>query len=325
MQGDGMIKGNGKNIIAIILIFILTLFIFIIGVEFFQPNTPYNNPSIINKELTQLFHKLINSEGRENWLIPIGTFCSALSAFATVYLIWLQQQTIKKHDLEVKTERVISHFFILLDKHRTIINNLIYQYNTIKDNNIKKETKGYASIEYYILIISLAYSKFNTVNLEYYVPLYGHFAETSPAILDELSTINYNRNLSNIENFENITYDTFKILDKHTLYCLTQYFNNTYIMLKLLYDNKKNINFKEYMQTLRAEFTQDEFLLIYYYAFIYKEKGEKKFKNIIEETCFFKDLHKEKLDCDPDTIGSEEHENGIPFTLYARSAFEEHN
>lgn len=321
-----MLKDNGKNIIAILVIFILTFFIFIIGVEFFQPNTPYNNPSIINREITQLFNKFINSEGRENWLIPVVALFSGLSAFATVYLIWLQQQTIKKHDLEVETERVISHFFILLDKHRTIVNNFKFplDHNYSATGEIvdrPNSPENYAAIYYCIQSLDILFSYFGYANTKYYKMICFCSDMKINGIINRIPGICPNNKLSDIEKFEYITLEMFKILDSHTSYIITQYFNNIYIMLQLLVKNKNKINIEEYMRTLRAEFTQSEFILIYYYAFIYKENGRKNFKKLIEDTHFFSELHEELRDCDPKTLDDENYTPGTPFVIYSPSAF----
>ena len=220
MQGDRMLKGNSKNIIAILVIFIITLLIFIVGVEFFQPNTPYNNPSIINREITQLFNKFINSEGRENWLIPVVALFSGLSAFATVYLIWLQQQTIKKHDLEVYTERVISHFFILLDKHRIIINNLKFPF----DNAVNPDppATGYDAIKSCVYTIKIALSDINYINIDYYIPYYDYGYLKAYNVIENVCNIKNDKKLLNIEYFENVINNTFNVLDKHTSYFISQ-------------------------------------------------------------------------------------------------------
>lgn len=87
-------------------------------------------------------------------------------------------------------------------------------------------------------------------------------------------------------------------------------------MLKLIDKNNDILNSKDYLRTLRAEFTQDEFLLIYYHAYNHKDYNthEKKFKTLIEKTCFFHSLHKPLLDINPET--------NKHFDLYERSAFE---
>lgn len=320
-----MLKGNGKNIFVIIAIFILTLSIFIIGVNIFQPNIPYNT-SFIDKQQVKLFDKLILSTERENWLIPLGTFFSALSALATVYLIWLQQQTIKNHDLEVYTERIISHFFILLNNHRTIVNNLKFTFDSqiVSGRTVLKPdppATGYNAIKFFIYALRISLSDINYVDIDYYVPDNEYSKLKSYKVIRSICNIKNDKKLPCLIFFEDKLKITFDILDEHTSYCLSQYFNNIYIMIKLINENKFIFNVEDYMKTLRAEFTQDEFLLVYYYAFICKEGEKKNFKKLIEETCFFKDLYKKYLDCNPDSIHVENSENGTPFILYAPSAF----
>ena len=317
--------GLSKNLLGLILILAIAVFLFAVGVQFFQPSTSFN-PSIIDNNGIPLFNKFISSAERENWLIPIGTFCSALSALATVYLIWLQQQTIKKHDLEVETERVISHFFILLDKHRIIINNIKFTFDNERLTPQKilppsTPAIGYEAIKSCVYTIKIALSYINCINLDHYIPETDYFKLKSNKVVTKICNIKKDKDLSQIDKFEIVIKNTFDILDEHTSYFINQYFSNIYIMIKLLNENKHIINIDDYMETLRSELTYDEFILIYYYAFIYKKNGKKIFKNLIEETRFFYNLYKDVIDCDPDTIGSEEHRNGIPFKLYDTSTF----
>lgn len=320
-----MLKGNGKNIIAIIAIITGTLVVVIFGVWMFHPTIPYD-VSFTDKQQIKLFDEFKLSQDRENWLIPIGTFFSALSALATVYLIWLQQQTIKKHDLDVYTERVISHFFILLDKHRIIINNMKFTFDDefIIGNKVKPASQpaiGYDAIKSCVYTLRIALSNTNYIDINHQLSKDDYRYLKSYKVIEKVCNIKKNEDFSCIEYFEYIIKNTFDILDEHTLYFINQYFSNIYIMIKLLNENKYIINISDYMETLRSELTYDEFILIYYYAFTYKKDGKKIFKNLIEETNFFYNLYKEVIDCDPDTIDSEEHRNGIPFKLYDTSTF----
>ena len=89
-------------------------------------------------------------------------------------------------------------------------------------------------------------------------------------------------------------------------------------MIKLLHDHKKSISINEYFRTLRAELSQDEFLLIYYHAWMHTDhhNKKKKFKELIENTRFFHTFKRELcFDKDPQT-------NHL-ITLYEDSAFKE--
>ena len=82
-----------------------------------------------------------------------------------------------------------------------------------------------------------------------------------------------------------------------SLYNIDRYFNNIYLLLKTIYENKKYINMEEYMDILRAELTQYDLYFIYYYSIKYKKGKEKEnkrcknLKNLIENTGLFYNLH----------------------------------
>lgn len=247
---------------------------------------------------------------REDLFAPVGTFFSGLSAIATAYLIWLQLKTMRDHDQEVETDRVISHFFMLLELHRNILKTLKYPYDNLNTEYIY----GHNAIEYYLKTIQCVMTTF-CPNFTYKkTPL----DELSTGIVQDINELQSSESPDNKYTFkiEDATSTAFRIIHDHTEHCLEQYFHNIYIMLKLLDENRDNLNIKDYMRTLRAELTQDEFLLIYYHAYNHEDynTGEKKFKILIEKTCFFHSLHKPFLDIDPQT-----HKH---LDLYDPSAFE---
>ena len=247
---------------------------------------------------------------REDIFAPVGTFFSGLSAIATAYLIWLQLKTMREHDQEVETNRVISHFFMLLELHRNILKTLKYP-----SDNLKMEYfYGHNAIEYYLKTIQCVM----TIFCPDFTYKKASLDEISIDIAKDINELQSSESPENEYKFkiENVTSTAFSIIHDHTEHCLEQYFHNIYIMLKLLDENRSSLNIKDYLRTLRAELTQDEFLLIYYHAYNHGDynSGEKKFKILIEKTCFFHSLHKPFLDINPKT-----HKH---FELYALSAFE---
>ena len=253
-------------------------------------------------------------DDRENLFPPIVTFFSGLSTIATAYLIWLQQKTMRDHDREVDTDRVITHFFSLLELHRTILNHLKYPAdipNTAANNDPNTEyIYSYNAIEYYIstlqCAITLFFPKHTKIRIE---P-----DKISQDIAKDIQGFQYG-DINNIS-FDKLIEMTFDTINNHTEHCLEQYFHNIYIMLKLLDENRNNLNINEYLRTLRAELTQNEFLLIYYHSYNHEHHGthEKKFKELIERTWFFHSLHKTTFDIDPSTKKSR--------VLYKPSAFD---
>lgn len=78
---------------------------------------------------------------------------------------------------------------------------------------------------------------------------------------------------------------------------LAPFFHNVYTTLKMIYENKnltKNEK-NEYIRMVRSHFSQPEFLLIYYHALTYADDEKRKFKKLIENTCFFHSLIQEGI------------------------------
>lgn len=245
----------------------------------------------------------------ENIFAPVAAFFSGLSAMATAYLIYLQIRT-------VSDERIIAHFFELLEAHRRIVENLSCPI-------LKGTANGQGAIHAYCEILKFSVS---------------HYCKSSVRYWFDGSTLDYDikRDIQNemqggdgaeLENEENLEYDFdfkkgleigYKIINEKEHYCLEQYFHNIYIMIKLLHEHRKSVEVNEYLRTLRAELSQEEFLLIYYHAWMHEDhhNGEKKFKELIEKTRFF---HTFRIglcfDKDP--------ESKKQMKLYEESAFKE--
>nr|DAV96955.1 MAG TPA: abortive infection protein [Caudoviricetes sp.] len=295
-----------STFVHLIILTLVSLALWFWGVYSFQlPAIP--QLSFIAEAMGQL-------DNRENLFAPIGTFFSGLSAIATAYLIWLQQKTMRDHDREVDTDRAITHFFSLLELHRTILNHLKYPAdipNTAANNDPNTEyIYSYNAIEYYIMTLQCSITLFCKEHTKAHVEI----NKISKIISRYLRVFRYgdSKNIS----FDRAIEIAFEAINHSTEYCLEQYFHNIYIMLKLLDENRNNLNINEYLRTLRAELTQNEFILIYYHAYNHKHHGtnEKKFKELIERTCFFHSLHKTTFDIDPATRKS--------FVLYEPSAFD---
>lgn len=93
----------------------------------------------------------------------------------------------------------------------------------------------------------------------------------------------------NEECMEKFIYFADKKISKITHGTLSPFFHNVYTTLKMIEDNKYlTIEDKNnYFRMIRSHFTQPEFFLIYYHALVYNDDGERKFKKLIEDTCFF--------------------------------------
>lgn len=88
-----------------------------------------------------------------------------------------------------------------------------------------------------------------------------------------------------------ITYINKKI-EESTKGTLSPFFHNVYTTLKMI-DGNKNLTSEDkqdYLRMFRSHFSQPEFVIIYYHALFFNDYGEMKFKQLIEDTCFFHSL-----------------------------------
>ena len=86
-------------------------------------------------------------------------------------------------------------------------------------------------------------------------------------------------------------------IDDLTKGTLSPFFHNVYTILRIIKDNEY-LNKKEkkkYFRMIRSHFTQSEFILIYYHALTHIDEGGRKFKQLIENTCFFHSLIQEYI------------------------------
>ena len=107
-----------------------------------------------------------------------------------------------------------------------------------------------------------------------------------------------------------------KKISKMTHGTLSPFFHNVYTTLKIIHENNELTRDEKhnYLRMIRSHFSQKEFLLIYYHALVHNDSGERKFKKLIEDTCFFHSLIQEGI---PIKINSDKY----PILGYRLNAF----
>lgn len=83
-----------------------------------------------------------------------------------------------------------------------------------------------------------------------------------------------------------------KKIEKSTKGTMSPFFHNVYTTLKMINGNKNltSEDKQDYLRMFRSHFSQPEFVIIYYHALFFNDYGEMKFKQLIEDTCFFHSL-----------------------------------
>ena len=210
---------------------------------------------------------------------PVAAFFSGLSAIATAFLIYLQQKTNAQHNKEIIEERIISHFFTLINSHDV---------SSIRISG--KSINGHDAIKY-------IYNMLNYICAEYKPDFFEEMDEKYNTHYDYIDVKDYNNGV-NTESSELLTLEiAFKYIEEDVNHCLEKYFHRIYAMLKYVEINKNVLFENGYLRTLRSQFDQYEFALLYYYGaqHIDTNDKEKKLKKIIEKTAFLHNINKDLL------------------------------
>lgn len=215
----------------------------------------------------------------EDIFAPVAAFFSGLSAIATAFLIYLQQKTNAQHNKEIIEERIISHFFTLINNHDV---------NSIKMSS--KNITGYDAIKY-------IYNMLNYICAAYSPDIFDKIDEKYGKHYDYINIYDYNNGFDTKSSDLFTLEMAFKYIEDDDNNCLEKYFHRIYTILKYIEINSDILFKKEYLRTLRSQFDQYEFVLLYYYGAQHVDTNdkEKKFKSIIEKTAFFHNINKNLL------------------------------
>lgn len=268
------------------------IFVIFFGIWVFGASSLFIEMSFLPDFWLRVFRDISNLE---NVFSPVAAFFGGLSAFGTTILIYLQIKLNKKQEQDVR---------------RNIFENQIGQMFLIKNEIIKSlSVEGfpgeiyrgrhvfeflYESI-YYILSKYLDGDKLKKQEIS--LKKFEDIQQINKIIqsIDEEYGELYSDNKEGTVTIKKVSINSIlKIvenqLDEKFKYILAPFYHNVYTMLKMISSNTdiSKTERSNYMRMLRSQFTQHEFALIYFHALVYNDKN--KFKQLIENTCFFHSL-----------------------------------
>lgn len=269
-----------KNILAIFIIFIISMCIWGFGASSLFVKIPFIPEFWLNT--------VSNIDNLENIFSPVAAFFGGLSAVGTIYLIYLQIILTKKQEIDVR---------------RNIFESQLGQMFQMKNELVKilsidvsgKKYENYYLFELLYGIIFHLMKKYSDSG----VVKSGNFTRGGIKDIEILSLFEENIEeefgmLYTDEIPQTLRVRTLLVAIEDTLnnqfgFILSPFYHNVYTVLKMIESNKdisKNEKMN-YMRMFRTQFSQYEFSLIYFHALAHEEK---KFKELIEKTCFFHSL-----------------------------------
>ena len=222
----------------------------------------------------------------ENRFAPVAAFFSGLSAIATAYLISLQMSQNDRQAKDALRSLAENQIFQMFSLRADIVKSLEY-------NNMGEKYKGNELFEFFYSTMHFLYNSYinqNNVILKYQEK-FSISSEIRDAVDGEFGMlVDEHGEKQYPESYELISI-ILQTLENDNKHLLSPYFHNVYATLKIISLNKnfQNDEKDNYLRIFRAQFSQYEFALVYYHALVHKDKDNdaKKFKELVESTCFF--------------------------------------
>lgn len=259
--------------------------------------------------LTSIDISLSTQEKYDSLFSPVTAFFSAVgTAFTAIVLInqfkstKIQLDAIKRQNLTTK----IQAESIRIQREESIINNFNSQLNMmismrtdITNSVILVDEKGKTEIGktvFHTLVDRMYKSSDNKKRRIWDNSLKGD-KDNLEKVFDDFINKFSNYIISDKNLLKVLLSDINSRIDDLTKGTLSPFFHNVYTILRIINDNRY-LNPKEkkkYFRMIRSHFTQSEFILIYYHALTHIDEGGRKFKQLIENTCFFHSLIQEYI------------------------------
>lgn len=272
----------------------ITFIIFVIffGIWVFGASSLFIEMPFLPDFWLRVFRDISNLE---NVFSPVAAFFGGLSAFGTTILIYLQIKLNKKQEQDVRRnifENQIGQMFLM--KNEIVKSLSIETFSGEKYKNRQIFEFLYESI-YYLLSRYLDSNKLRKQEISLEKLENVQRLKDIVHDIDEYFGQLYSDDERGIVTIKKASiYSILRTIEKHLdekfKYILSLFYHNVYTTLKMIYSNEdiSDIERLNYMRMFRSQFTQHEFALIYFHALVYNDN--KKFKKLIENTCFFHSL-----------------------------------
>ena len=279
-------RGYAKEIFISFIVFIVFFVIWIFGASSLFIHIPFFPDFWLN-----VFQ---NRSELENIFSPVASFFSGISAFGTTILIYLQIKLNKKQEQDVRRnifENQIGQMFLMKNE---IIKSLAIKTSFGEEFRERQVFEFLYEIFYYLMDKYIDSEELKKKNISFQK---FKSSKNIKSIIDDIELFfgilykdDKNGNIS-IKKIK--VYLLLYIIEKHInekfKYILTPFYHNVYTILKMIRTNNEISETERlnYMRMFRSQFTQYEFAMIYFHALVFHEK---KFKILIEDTCFFHSL-----------------------------------
>ena len=231
--------------------------------------------------ITSVKISLSNPNKFDSFFSPAAAFFAGIGSLFTAIVLYKQigmaklqkEESIKtifheQLNMMMRTDITSSVIFVRQDGHseigKSVFSTLIDSiYSEIIDKDKNKPSKKHLEKESFLDMVFDAFFK---------------------AIENAIKRSNFMTNITVVE--------INKYIEKSTKGTMSPFFHNVYTTLKMIEGNKY-LTFEDkqdYFRMFRSHFSQPEFVIIYYHALLYNDYGEMKFKQLIEDTCFFHSL-----------------------------------
>lgn len=244
--------------------------------------------------LTSLDISLSNPDKYDSLFSPAAALLSGIGTILTGIVLILQAAATKNQMTATK----LQYESINIQKEESIINNFNSQLNMmiamrtdITKSVVLVDDKGKVDIgkTVFYTLVEKMYGSVNKKKNRFWDTTLQPSKDDIDSIFDDLLEKISSLILLNEKELNTILIDTNNRIEKITKGTLSPFFHNVYTLLRIINENnylstdEKN----KYFRMVRSHFSQAEFILIYYHALTHIDEGERKFKNLIEDTCFF--------------------------------------
>lgn len=244
--------------------------------------------------LTSLDISLSNQDKYDSLFSPAAALLSGISTILTGIVLILQYKATKNQI----TATELQYKSINIQKEESIINNFNSQLNMmiamrtdITKSVVLVDDKGKVDIgkTVFYTLVEKMYGSVNKKKNRFWDTTVQPSKDDIDSIFDDLLEKISSLILLNEKELNTILIDTNSRIEKITKGTLSPFFHNVYTLLRIINENdylstdEKN----KYFRMVRSHFSQAEFILIYYHALTHIDEGERKFKKLIEDTCFF--------------------------------------
>lgn len=260
---------------------------------------------------------LMDTNKYDTLFSPLEVFLTAAGTILTVIVLLNQIQATKLQ----KEESIINSFNnqlnMMITMRSDIINTVILDENI--DNHIFVTNDYRVGKAVFSMIVDSIFIDKRNINNRVGIKL------ISCSKFDLLDILRNNAiNNKDDDSIKSFSFLADEVISSITHGSLSPFFHNVYTTLKIIHENKYLLqeDKNNYFRMVRSHFTQPEFILIYYHALVFVDENKRKFKQLIEDTCFFHSIILDKIPIKIKIHDGEEDKFGYSYRAFFHSRAE---